>query len=152
MIDIDLLYNVNIIKQCDSICPHLIFIYTFAPMNKRIFFILLPILFLLFNTSQGRGIDITSSPKQAGSTFIIKAAAQNTVPSSSDLKNGGGKVNRNAIRIKAKNGFFELNIPEVWTFTARAIYPTKLVFGVYNIYTADAHPAIYNLRGPPSLG
>lgn len=120
-------------------------------MNKRIFFILQPILFLLFNTSQGKGIDIKSFPKGAGSTFVSQASAHNTIPSSSDLKNGGGKVNRNAIRIKAKNGFFELNIPQFWSFTAKAIYHTKLVFGIYNIYTADAHPAIYNLRGPPSL-
>ena len=120
-------------------------------MNKRIIFILLPILFLLFNTGQGRGIELKSFTKERGSSFVSQASPRNTVPSSSDLKNGGSKVNRNAIRIKAKNGFFELNIPEVWSFTAKAIYPTRLVFGVYNIYTADAHPAIYNLRGPPVL-
>ncbi len=120
-------------------------------MNKRIFFILLPVFVLLFHTSWGNGIDFRFFPKEQSSSIVSQASAHNTIPSSSDLKNGGGKVNRNAIRIKAKNGFFELNIPEVWSFTTKVAYPTRLVFGVYNIYTADAHPAIYNLRGPPPL-
>ena len=118
-------------------------------MNKRIFFILLPVFLLLLNTS--KGIDIKSFSKKAASSFASPSSAHTSTPPSSDLKNGGGKVNRNAIRIKAKNGFFELNIPEAWSFTTKIAYPAGLVFGLYNIYAADAHPAINKLRGPPSL-
>ena len=133
----------------DCLFSHLKLLYTFGPMNKRIFFILLPILALLFNTSDVKGTDFKSFPKESGSGFVSQASAQSTIPSSSDLKNGSGKVNRNAIRIKANNGALELDIPKVWSFATRAVYLARLVFGIYNIYTADAHPAIYNLRGPP---
>ena len=120
-------------------------------MNKRIYFILFPILALLFSSSNGRENKFISF--QAGIpvfNYTCQTSVQNSGPFSSDLKKGGGKINKNAIRIKAWDGSFAIDIPAQWTPTRRVIYSVKPVNSTYTVFLQQAYASDHNLRGPPA--
>ena len=120
-------------------------------MNKRIYFIILPILALL-SGSYGMLYNLVSNQQATTSELNITVASpQNSLPFSSNLKKQEKKIDINAMRIKAKHDVMAVNIPFHWEPLTLFVYHTKAHNGWYSVYELCAFRAGYHLRGPPSL-
>ena len=123
-------------------------------MNKRIYYILFPILAMLFSIADSHvGIEynIASGTKASSIPGIANFSAAHAHPFSSNLKKQEHKVNINAIRIKAKHDAIAISILTYWELGVPFIYYTKSYCSSHNSYELNAHLPCYNLRGPPSL-
>jgi hypothetical protein len=119
-------------------------------MNKRIYFILLPILALLFSFS-GRGEDlILCTP--ASECSIAIASLQNHIPHSFNQTRDDTNQKKNKIRIKAWDDYSAIDVAESWLQFPKKYYYLKPTFSGYTSYFQSAHFSRYNLRGPPAQG
>jgi len=119
-------------------------------VNKRIYYILLPILALLV-CSYGMLYHAVSVARTSAAESFITIAPEQKLPFSSDLKKQEKKIDINAMRIKAKHDVVAINIPTFWEPPVAFVYHTKPYNSFYCVYELCAFHAGYHLRGPPAL-
>ena len=105
---------------------------------------------MLFSWHAGRS-NVVSAPKIHSDFSITGKSSANNFQSSSDLKRGERRAIKSVIRKKALDDSFQLNLTPNMVLTPKFVYFIKEGYGAYNIFLVNAHPSIYNLRGPPSI-
>ena len=118
-------------------------------MNKKVCFILLPIIALLC-VSCGMLYYSVSTAKN----FSEQSATTVSTPSalsSGNLKKQEKKIDINAMRIKAKRDVVAINVPPQWALAALSVHYNKPYNSFYCAYELCAFHAGYHLRGPPAL-
>lgn len=116
-------------------------------MNKRIYFILLPILALLFSFS-GRADDaVLYLPVSEFS--ITGVSLQNHIPHSFSLTKDDNHKKQNKIRIKARDDYSAIDVVEPRIQLSPIYYYNKPTCRVCTVYFLSVHHPKHNLRGPP---
>jgi len=119
-------------------------------VNRRIYYILLPILALLAG-SFGMLYHSVSVAQASVGKCITTISPKQQFPFSSNLKKQEKKADINAMRIKAKHDVVAINIPAQWKPTPLFVYYNKPYNSFYCAYELCAFHAGYHLRGPPAL-
>ena len=117
-------------------------------MNKRVYFILLPILALLFILSGGQRNVARFQPV---SQFSVRGnSRQQHASHSVNLAKNDSHQKKNKIRIKACDDYSALEVAEMSVPSSPIFYYCKPAYKVCAVYFLSAHYSEYNLRGPPS--
>ena len=118
-------------------------------MNKRIYFILLPLLALLFSFS---GREEGSMVARSGGLTLYGASLQSHSSQSASLNRDNNNQKKNKIRIKAWDDNLAVAIAAPWVMPVRVYAVYKSPFGVYDVHFQSAYFSSAHLRGPPAFG
>ena len=120
----------------------------FHLMNKRIYFILLPVLAIILSIICGSNNAVFFN-KSAPDLTITKHVTQIGFPYSSDLKKENKNPIKNIIRKKAWDDTNAINFcPTHDPVLPCVLFPT-VVYGGYRLYELSAYFSASGLRGPP---
>lgn len=116
-------------------------------MNKKIYFILLPILVLLLSMSSK--VECAFPVQQTGFSFS-KNIAQTSLVHTIDLNKDSRKI-KNKIRIKACDNSFALDFHPILPSYSKFFHVAGPLLGEYLVYTPSRNCHSRNLRGPPAV-
>ncbi|MFI5195558.1 MAG: hypothetical protein ACHQD8_00575 [Chitinophagales bacterium] len=117
-------------------------------MNKRIYFILLPVLAIIFSIICWKNNSVFFN-EPARDLSITKNVAQVDFPYSSGVKKENKNRIKNAIRIKAWDDAAAINIFSTPDPVFLYLLFPRVVYGGYRLYELSAHFSTSGLRGPP---
>ena len=116
-------------------------------MNKRISYILLPILVLLLSFSSG--VDGLILCKQTSELSVTGVLSQNHFPHPFSLTKDDTRQKKNKVRIKAWDDYSAIDVVTPWIQPNKVYNNYKPAFSVYDAHFQSACFSRYNLRGPP---
>jgi hypothetical protein len=117
-------------------------------MNKKIFFILLPVLALLFSFS---GKDVHSISSGQGPEFSITVTSLQSHVPSVNMTRDDTHQKKNKIRIKARDDYSAIDVAEVCTLPYRIYRYCRSAFITASADFPSIYLSSYHLRGPPAL-
>jgi hypothetical protein len=117
-------------------------------MNKRILFILLPLIAILVSLNC-RSANTVFSKKGGQEVTVTSGSDQNFLPYSVKLKKNNNKELKNKIRIKAWDDNSIIEVPDPWILCSEAGYYHKPMYEACAVYFQSTHFSQHHLRGPP---
>ena len=118
-------------------------------MNKRIYFILLPILAIIFSIICGKN-NAVSFNEPSHDLRITKNVVQVDFPYSPGVKKENNNRIKNAIRIKALHDVVAIDISSILDPIFICLLSPRVIYGGYRLYELSAHFSTSGLRGPPA--
>lgn len=119
-------------------------------MNKKLYFILFPLLAMLFSI-YGKGGEFIPFKKEAAGLSVSGSSIQQKAPDFSDIQKNDRKIKKNKIRIKARDAAAEMDIPLYWEAEAKVVFYQNVTYSGYILYAKSAELPVHNLRGPPAI-
>ena len=118
-------------------------------MNKRFYFILIPIFVVLFSLSSKAGSHLSDKKKLTTGFCITIKIDRNNIPHSVNLRKENSERNIYKIRTKAWDDAATANIPCEQAPVTIFCYYTRPVYCRYNFSFRPYHLSKQSLRGPP---
>jgi hypothetical protein len=118
-------------------------------MSKKAFFILLPLIAILFGMNCV-GDNVNFFKKGSEGLVLTQSTIIKNAPFSVSLKTEHNNVVKNKIRIKACDDYSAIDISHPCPLASEAFYYHKPIFHVYAVDFESSRFSKYHLRGPPA--
>ena len=118
-------------------------------MNKRVFFVLLPLIAILFSLNC-MGDSAILLKRGARESVLTSSRVQIVLPNSVKLNKENNKETKNKIRVKAWDDNSDIDISVPWCQSSEICHSDKPVYAVCVVYVQSTHFFRNNLRGPPA--